>query len=102
MKTFEKTSAKLEFHKSSPISLYARKTTQRPCKVAQFTQIPRYIYCSERENKIAMIFWEMIFWEMGSAAFPRPRLRETLEIRFSIFETNQAAFWVVALLRMYI
>ena len=38
----KKTSAKLEFYKPSPISLYARITTQRPCKVAQFTPIPGF------------------------------------------------------------
>ena len=42
MKTFKKTSAKLEFYEPSPISLYTRITTQSPCKVAQFTPIPGY------------------------------------------------------------
>ena len=33
---------KFEFFKPSPISLYARITKQRPCKLAQFTPIPGY------------------------------------------------------------
>ena len=71
MKTLKKTSVKLEFYKHSPISPYARKTTQRPCKVAQFTPIPRYVItepdfqCQEKKHWLLYIPQKVCISEFG-------------------------------------